>query len=446
MLAEPGDLPSPFRSSTCFLDQRVRDAHHGTTLSNASCAIRRRSLIMARARVTGDGAFPGREHQDRPAQSDEATGVAALAGRSRVDRHALFSNPLPFPPGLLQRGETMRVEKTLVEAELRNKRGWLTGSTITAVLDLFQVALTFPKRCAIPEAAVANLLLDKTEAERKQRRDKVRAGVKRYYVPREAGDATWLALPINRNRSHWVTVILNKSTHRFWIMDPKQPAGVLNPGWLQEWSEFWEFIAVITGVAPSQASNWTYQVRRCPEQPVGNSWDCGPMCLAIILAILSGAHPNQLEYIDWVQCEAMGALRNELASSYRAYALSAAVLQWSRFKASWGAGAPATSPTIGHRGASSMKPAAGANGRVQSTATLISVVAAAESGAATHAAWASVGAVQSALQAVAGVRPCAEQQGKGGERGRWKRMHGMRHQYAPRRGSVRVRRTGRWQQ
>jgi hypothetical protein len=298
---------------------------------------------MARARVTGDGVLPGREHQGRLAQSDdEVTGAAANAGQPRVGTHVPLFNPLPFSPGLLKRQDTCRVDKTAVEAELRDPRKWLTGSTMTAVLDLFQVALTFPERCAIPEAAVANLLLDKNEDERKQRRDKVRAGDKCYHVPRAARDATWLALPINRNRSHWVTVILNKTTHRFWIMDPKQPAGVLNLEWLQEWTEFWELIAVTTGEAPSQVSNWTYQVGRCPEQPDENSWDCGPMCLAIILAILSGAHPNQLEYIDWVQCKAMGAMRNELANSYRAYALSAAVLQWSRFNASWGAGAPST--------------------------------------------------------------------------------------------------------
>jgi hypothetical protein len=221
----------------------------------------RRSLIIARARLTGVGAPLGRE-QGRRTRTDEKSVDAGPVALPRADSHGPLPNSLPHPPGLLQRGETMGVDKVQVEAELRDKRAWLTGSTMTAVLDLFQVSLTFPNRCAIPEAAVANLLLDRTEAERKQRREKVRAGAKRYYVPRAANEATWLALPININRNHWVTVILNRSTHRFWIMDPKQPSGVLDPEWLQEWSEWWELVAVITGEALGHTSSWTYQIGR----------------------------------------------------------------------------------------------------------------------------------------------------------------------------------------
>ena len=100
------------------------------------------------------------------------------------------------------------------------------------------------------------------------------------------------------------------------------------------------------------------------------------MCLAIILAILSGAHPNQLEYMEWVQCEAMGVMRKELANSYRAYSLSGAVVQWSRFKASWRTAAPITSPSLGQQGPSTAT-AVGANGVAQPSATSSSLASSA---------------------------------------------------------------------
>jgi hypothetical protein len=176
-------------------------------------------------------------------------------------------------------------------------------------------------------------------------------------------------------------------------MDPKRPTGVLDPGWLQEWNEFWELIAAITGGASGQASSWTYQIGRCPEQPDGNSWDCGPMCLAIILAVLSGAHPNQLYYTNWVQCEAMGVMRNELANSYRTYSLSEAVLQRSRFKESWRIAVTSVPvPSLGQQGPTSMKSTAGVNGAAplltaSTSATVASSSAGRMAGAQNAGAW-----------------------------------------------------------
>jgi hypothetical protein len=92
--AEAGDLPAPIRTSTCFLDQRVREAHHGAP-SNAICAWNRRSLIIARARITSNGVSSVREQQGHLAVDE--TDAYAEAAMPR-DTHSALSIPLLSPP------------------------------------------------------------------------------------------------------------------------------------------------------------------------------------------------------------------------------------------------------------------------------------------------------------------------------------------------------------